>query len=76
MAGLRCAELERLFAARYGPELPNDDAGRDDLLLVAHHLGRRAGEPSQRIAAWCRAHAPWLAAAELEQLVDDVRTKP
>lgn len=76
MAGLRVAELERLFVSRFGIELPYDDAGRDDLVLIAHHIGRRAGEPGRRIATWCRTHAPWITAAELEQLVDDVRTKP
>ncbi len=65
MAGLRCAELERLFAARYGHELPDDDAGRADVVIMLHHLAR------------CAAHAPWLAAAaELEAMLDDVIEKP
>lgn len=77
MAGLRCAELERLFAARYGHELPDDDAGRADVVIMLHHLARCAGDPRQRSTAWCAAHAPWLAAAaELEAMLDDVIEKP
>ena len=39
---IRCAELERLFIARYGRQLPDDDAGRDEAMLMAHHLAHRS----------------------------------
>jgi hypothetical protein len=51
MAALRCAELNRLWADRYGAALPDDDAGRDDARITAHHLYNNAmhhGTPDQR----------------------------
>jgi hypothetical protein len=33
MAALRVGDLKRLFISRYGRELPDDDAGRDDALV-------------------------------------------
>jgi hypothetical protein len=76
MAALRIAELRRLFAARYGETLPDDDAGRDEALLMAHHLARRPGDPRHRIAAWCELHASWMPADELERLIADVMARP
>ena len=40
MARLRVAELERLCNTRYGGCLPDDDAGREDLSIIFHHLAR------------------------------------
>jgi hypothetical protein len=69
IVAIRCAELERLFMARYGSStLPDDDAGRDDALLMAHHLAHRPGEPSQRIAAWLGSAASWMNCAEREDI--------
>ena len=41
---IRMRELERLFARRYGRLLPDDDAGRDDLIVAAHHIAFEAAE--------------------------------
>jgi hypothetical protein len=76
MAALRIAELRRLFKARYGDELPDDDAGRADAALMAHHLARRPGDPHRRIALWLVQHAPWMPADERERLADDAIAKP
>jgi hypothetical protein len=38
-ATLRIADLRRLFTDRYGPVLPDDDAGRGDAFIMACHLG-------------------------------------
>jgi hypothetical protein len=35
---VRLREIERLFAARYGRTPPDDDAGRDDLLIATHTI--------------------------------------
>lgn len=47
-------ELKRIYRSRYGPTLPDDDAGRDDLELLLLHVAecreRRA------IEIW----APWM----------------
>jgi hypothetical protein len=51
MAKQRVAELRRLFVARYGNQLPDDDAGRGDAKLMIDHIaaplvpGRRTSRP-------------------------------
>lgn len=76
MAALRVAELTRLLAARYGDALPDDDAGRDDAVLVCHHLARRAGNPVDRIFAWLEQRAPWMAADERADIAGRVTANP
>jgi hypothetical protein len=76
MAVLRIAELRRLFRSRYGDVLPDDDAGRDEALVMAHHLVRRSGDPCRRIAAWLELQAPWMAQAELAELITSVLSRP
>ena len=43
IGSLRINELNRLFTARYGLTLPDDDAGRDDIVVMAQHLACRPG---------------------------------
>jgi hypothetical protein len=76
MAALRCAEINRLLVSRYGPTLPDDDAGRDDARIMAHHLARLAGDPHQRVGKWLVEHAPWQSATERAAMIEDVTTKP
>jgi hypothetical protein len=73
---IRCAELDRLFSERYGRHLPDDDAGRDEALLMAHHLAHRPGDARHRIAEWLGAAAPWMQEAELEKLLAAVVARP
>ena len=68
IATLRVRELTRLFTARYGQALPNDDAGREDAEIMAHHLARLSGDIRKRIAGWISLNAPWMGADELESL--------
>jgi hypothetical protein len=76
MAALRCAELNRLWADRYGAALPDDDAGRDDARITAHHLALMSGDQRYRIVSWTRIWAPWMQQDELSRLIDAVLTKP
>jgi hypothetical protein len=48
-------ELERLYLARWGNHLPDDDAGRDDLELALNYV---AGVDAK--IAWAAHWAPWL----------------
>jgi hypothetical protein len=73
---IRCRELQRLFAWRYGRHLPDDDAGRDDALLMAHHLAHRPGDASHRITAWLGNAAPWMRESERAELIATVIAKP
>lgn len=51
LAPIRLRELERLFEDRWGDHLPDDDSGRDDLILAAHHIGRRDLQAHRRLGA-------------------------
>jgi hypothetical protein len=74
---LRLAELNRLLTARHGGEvLADDDAGRDDVVLVAHHLARCDVDPARRIASWIQLRAPWMPAGEVEQVISRVTANP
>jgi hypothetical protein len=75
MASLRCAELRRLFTDRYGFGLHDDDAGREDARIMAHHLAMLAGDQRVRVTAWLSLWAPWMPADEMTRLIDAVTTK-
>jgi hypothetical protein len=75
MAVLRIAELRRLLTARYGLVLTDDDAGRDDALVMAHHLAKRP-EAERRIPAWLSLWAPWMTSDEVADLTTMVIAKP
>ena len=74
-AGMRLWDLETVFDARYGPELPDDDAGRDDLFLAAHAIAALGGDIIGHIIAWQRMRAPWLSDAEAEALAARTEAK-
>jgi hypothetical protein len=76
IAALRIAELNRLFRARYGDTLPDDDAGRDEARIMAHHLARRTGNQPQKITAWLELRAPWMQPQEAAVMVKAVIAKP
>lgn len=75
LAALRVGDLKRLFISRYGRELPDDDAGRDDALVMVHHLARQPN-PERRIPAWLSLSAPWMNPNEVHALTDKVVAKP
>jgi hypothetical protein len=76
IARVRLRELERLFQRRYGHTLPNDDAGRDDLILAAHHIAQLGGEIVKRIVCWASLWARWMPRAEAEALAEKVAVAP
>lgn len=77
LVGLRVRDLETLWRDRYGAALPDDDAGRDDLVVMVHHLARYAtGDPRARITAWAATWAPWIQPDDLEAISDRALTKP
>jgi MT-A70 len=73
---IRMRELERLFERRYGRLLPDDDAGRDDLIVAAHHIALLRGDVIKHIVDWARAWAPWMPSAEAERLAERVAAEP
>lgn len=75
ISALRASQLNRFLLDRYGQVLPDDDAGRDDARLMAHHLAHRIN-PSARIASWLSLRAPWMDDAEAQELITTVLAKP
>jgi hypothetical protein len=75
IATLRVAELRRLFRARYGTVLPDDDAGRDDALVMAHHLAKRP-DAERNIRVWLGLWCPWMTGIEAAATAAKVIFKP
>jgi hypothetical protein len=75
LVALRLADLATLFRSRYGRELPDDDAGRDDLRIALNHLACLA-HPRSHITNWIEIWAPWLTAAEQRDLVPPILANP
>jgi hypothetical protein len=75
LAAIRIAELKRLFRHRYGDVLPDDDAGRDDALIMAHHLARRPGDARHHIEVFLAIWAPWATTGEVATVVDAAMQK-
>jgi hypothetical protein len=73
---LRISELERFYRDRYGGVLPDDDAGRDDLEIAAHHIAIRGGDVWRNILAWARRWAPWMSGEEAVALAERIEAKP
>ena len=76
ITSLRINELNRLFTARYGHTLPDDDAGRDDIIVMAHHLARCPGEVGRRIRNWIELHAPWMTSDMAAEIIRFVISNP
>jgi len=62
IAAFRRAELIRIYESRWGPELPDDDSGLDDVRLFADHCGESDFDILKR---FCAKHAPWMTAEEI-----------
>lgn len=75
LVGLRLNDLAKIFRARYGNVLPNDDAGRDDLMVAVHHLACLA-HPRGHIAKWLDLWAPWLTLAEHKVIIGEALANP
>jgi hypothetical protein len=72
---LRLGNLRTLFRHRYGTELPDDDAGREDLneLLLPISLGPK---PTKMMANEIDVFAPWVGSADVETIIDFINRLP
>lgn len=75
IATLRLNDLARLFRARYGITLPNDDAGRDDLFVALSHVAMLSNS-RDRMGRYVEIWAPWLTVAEARKVIDHALTNP
>lgn len=64
VAPFRIRDLNRLFNARWGPMLPNDDGGRSDAFVMLCHLAQLADDPSKRMDHFLDLRTPWMTIGE------------
>jgi hypothetical protein len=76
MAAKRINELERYLDHRYGHFVPDDDAGREDLVILANHVAQNRHDPRAKILGFIRRWAPWMVATEAKALANKVLEKP
>jgi hypothetical protein len=76
IACLRIPELERYLVHRYGPVLPDDDAGRDDLVILLNHVAMNSDDPGGRMLGCIGKFAPWMDAAERLAVTGMILKKP
>ena len=73
---LRIGELNKLFAYRYGGdrityEFPDDDAGREDLVILLQHYGFTN---PHKMAGIIKLRAPWMEVDEVVRTLEQVNT--
>lgn len=69
LATLRIRDLDKIFRARYGLVLPDDDAGRDDLAIALAHIATLA-TARNRMAGYLTRWAPWIRAGEAREMMN------
>jgi hypothetical protein len=75
----RMDDLEHLFLDRYGLYLPDDDAGWEDLNIVAHyfaHLRLSAAKIIARIVDWAAIWAPSYPTDKVTKCAEEAVAKP
>jgi len=75
LVALRLNDLAKIFRHRYGVTLPDDDAGREDLVIAINHLANLARQ-RRHIANWIGLWTPWLTAAEQSDIVGAALANP
>jgi hypothetical protein len=70
-------DLTKVFDDRYGSEklyqLPDDDAGREDLRILLDHYAHANSLAMSRVV---KTRAPWMADTERDNLLDEVNRFP
>jgi hypothetical protein len=67
---LRYGCLIRLYRHRYGYQLPNDDAGIEDLWLLLQNVSLAGAGKEKKIRAVIETWAPWLSEEEAQKRID------
>jgi len=75
---LRIGELNKLFRRRYAGydgeyELPDDDSGREDLMILLHHY---ANSNPLQMTKIIKLRAPWMGGEERRSVLDRVAAYP
>jgi hypothetical protein len=74
IVALRRRDLEAFFGDKYGRTFPDDDAGREDLVVLLHFVSKLGDPRATRDSAarWC----PWLTDAEYTAMLDAIARNP
>ena len=74
IVSLIIGDLEKFFADKYGAAFPDDDAGRDDLIVLLHYVMQLGDQRAlrARAARWC----PWLSGQEYAAMIAGIERKP
>jgi hypothetical protein len=72
----RFSELEKIYRRRYGTALPDDDAGREDFEIAAHHLSFLRWDQERHIQIWAAKWCPWLLGDDVKAAIDRIAANP
>ena len=75
-ADIRVDELRQLYHWRYGYELPDDDAGSEDLELMLNHIALTGGDTIKKMVMWTELWAPWLPSMQASALAESIAANP
>ena len=67
---------KKIYGRRYGTALPDDDAGRQDFEIAAHHLWFLRWDRERHIHMWATKWCPWLSLDEVEAVIDRIAANP
>jgi hypothetical protein len=76
IAAKRIKDIERYLAGRYGRVVPDDDAGREDLVILLNHLAQNPVDPQAKMRAAVHSWAPSMDHDEMLALVEMIAKKP
>jgi hypothetical protein len=73
---LRYGALVKLFRHRWGPTLPDDSSGREDLFELVCVVSVTLSATDKKIANTIETMAPWMKPEEAQMLVEHVQQMP
>jgi hypothetical protein len=65
-------QLNRVYRDLYGPEFPDDDAGREDLETLLRYYALHPTHGRERMKNCIETRAPWMAKETAEYLIGDL----
>lgn len=74
IVSLILGDLQKFYGDKYGAAFPDDDAGRDDLIVLLHYVMQLGDQRAlrARAARWC----PWLSGQEYAAMIAGIERKP
>jgi hypothetical protein len=73
---LRTGDLLKLYRHRWGACLPDDDSGHADLFEILCVTSLALKAPAEKMAHTIETLAPWLSAAEAQDMIDHIQSIP